>query len=167
MGERRAIFVYLTVAIALEVVAWLVPAIASTATATALVGYVYNFLFWHLSVRHIPQRCYRCLFSDIVFFQSNIDTVPLSLSHSLAISTFYTAAITTGGKLIPRHLHADAFSLISSIGQLGSAFFPLLVGVLSSQKSIGIWILEPTVLALLVAQGICWWFVPRVEKKVE
>ncbi|KAI0774519.1 MFS general substrate transporter [Fomes fomentarius] len=83
----------------------------------------------------------------------------------LAISTFYTAAITTGAKLVPRNMHADAFALMSSVGQSGSAFWPLVVGVMSTKK--GIWVVEPTVVALLGAQGICWMLVPRVGRRAE
>ncbi|KAH9938016.1 MFS general substrate transporter [Fomitopsis serialis] len=83
----------------------------------------------------------------------------------LAISTFYTAAIIAGGKLIPRSMHADAFALISSIGQSGSALWPLVVGVMSTRS--GIWVVEPTVVALLGAQGICWALVPRVARRTE
>ncbi|RDX53842.1 MFS general substrate transporter [Lentinus brumalis] len=83
----------------------------------------------------------------------------------VAISTFYTAAITTGGKLVPRNMHADAFSLMSSVGQSGSAFWPLIVGIMSTKK--GIWVVEPTVVALLGAQGVCWLLVPRVGKRRE
>ncbi|KZT71492.1 MFS general substrate transporter [Daedalea quercina L-15889] len=83
----------------------------------------------------------------------------------LAISMFYTAAITTGGKLIPRNMHADAFALISSIGQSGSALWPLVVGIMSTRS--GIWVVEPTVVALLGAQGICWALVPRVARRIE
>ncbi|KAL4243879.1 Major Facilitator Superfamily Transporter [Abortiporus biennis] len=121
MGERRAVFIYLILAIALELLAWFLPFLASTAVCTALVG--------------------------------------------LAISTFYTAAITTGGKLIPRNMHADAFALMSSVGQSGSAFWPLIVGVMSTKR--GIWVVEPTVVALLGAQGICWWLVPKVGRRTE
>ena len=83
----------------------------------------------------------------------------------LAISTFYTAAITTGGKLIPRNMHADAFALMSSIGQSGSALWPLVIGIMSTKS--GIWVVEPTVVALLGAQGICWALIPRVARRVE
>ena len=111
-------FLYLVIAIALELVAWFVPLYVSTAVSTALVG--------------------------------------------LAISTFYAAAITIGGKLIPRSLHADAFSLMSSVGQSGSALWPLVVALLSTKR--GIWVVEPTVVALLGAQGVCWWLVPKVRR---
>jgi len=121
MGERLAVFVYILCAIALELLAWFLPFLASTAVCTAFVG--------------------------------------------LAISTFYTAAITTGGKLIPRSLHADAFSLISSVGQSGSAFWPLVIGIMSTKN--GIWVVEPTVVALLGAQGICWALVPKVGRRQE
>ncbi|TBU33086.1 MFS general substrate transporter [Dichomitus squalens] len=83
----------------------------------------------------------------------------------VAISTFYTAAITMGGKLVPRNMHADAFALMSSVGQSGSAFWPLIVGIMSTKK--GIWVVEPTVVALLGAQGICWLLVPKVGRRSE
>ena len=83
----------------------------------------------------------------------------------VAISTFYTAAITMGGRLVPRNMHADAFALMSSVGQSGSAFWPLIVGVISTKK--GIWVVEPTVVALLGAQGVCWLMVPRVGRRSE
>ncbi len=121
LGERRAVFVYILLAVALECLAWFLPFLASTAVCTALVG--------------------------------------------VAISTFYAAAITTGGKLIPRSMHADAFSLMSAVGQSGSAFWPLVVGIMSTKQ--GIWVVEPTVIALLGAQGVCWWLVPKVERRIE
>ncbi|KII94865.1 hypothetical protein PLICRDRAFT_128164 [Plicaturopsis crispa FD-325 SS-3] len=83
----------------------------------------------------------------------------------VCISTFYAAAITMGGRLIPRAMHADAFSLMSSIGQSGSALFPLLVGIISTKK--GIWVVEPTVVALLGAQGVMWFFVPKVARRID
>ncbi|KAI0082345.1 MFS general substrate transporter [Panus rudis PR-1116 ss-1] len=119
MGERRAVYIYIAIAIALECLAWFIPVIASTAVCTALVG--------------------------------------------LAISTFYASAITVAGKLVPRSMHADAFALMSSVGQSGSAFWPLIIGVMSTKK--GIWVVEPTVVALLGAQGICWWLVPNSDKR--
>jgi len=121
IGERRAVFVYLAVAIGLEALAWTIPVFASTAITTALVG--------------------------------------------LAISTFYAGALTMGGKLIPRAMHADAFALMSSIGQSGSALFPLLVGLISTKK--GIWIVEPTVVALLGGQGLVWFLVPKVARRLD
>lgn len=83
----------------------------------------------------------------------------------LVISTFYSATIAMGGKLIPRNMHADAFSIISAVGQSGSAFWPLIVGIMSTKT--GIWVVEPTVVALLGAQGACWWLVPRVGRHTE
>ena len=83
----------------------------------------------------------------------------------LAISTFYTAAITVGGRLVPRALHADAFALMSSVGQSRSALWTLVVGVMSTKQ--GIWVVEPTVVALLGAQGVCWMLVPRVGRRQE
>lgn len=121
MGERRAVFIYLLAAVALQIIAWAIPIYASTAVATALFG--------------------------------------------LAISTVYTAAITMGGKLIPRAMHADAFALMSSVGQSGSAFFPLIVGLISAKK--GIWVVEPVVVTLLGAQGLCWFLVPKVVRRID
>lgn len=82
-----------------------------------------------------------------------------------AISTFYSAAIAMGGKLVPRSMHADAFCFMSAVGQSGQAAWPLIVGIMSTQK--GIWVVEPTVIALLGAQAVCWWLVPKVERREE
>ena len=60
-------------------------------------------------------------------------------------------------------MHADAFALMSSVGQSGSAFWPLVVGIMSTKK--GIWVVEPTVVALLGAQFLFWWMVPKVERR--
>lgn len=83
----------------------------------------------------------------------------------LAISTIYTAAITMGGKLIPRAMHADAFALMVSVGQSGSAFFPFIVGLISGKK--GIWVVEPVVVTLLGAQGLCWFLIPKVARRID
>ncbi|TFK45379.1 MFS general substrate transporter [Heliocybe sulcata] len=114
MGERRAVFVYLAFALALEAIAWAVPSYSSTAAATALIG--------------------------------------------LAVSTFYTAGIVMASHLVPRSMHADAFSVMCSIGQSGSAFFPLIVGIIATKK--GIWVVEPAVVALLAASGVMWFLAP-------
>lgn len=70
-----------------------------------------------------------------------------------------------GSRLVPRAMHADAFSLMSSIGQSGSALFPFMIGLISSKT--GIWVVEPTVLALLSSQGIVWFLVPKVAREVD
>ncbi|KAI1796140.1 MFS general substrate transporter, partial [Ganoderma leucocontextum] len=82
----------------------------------------------------------------------------------VAISTFYAAAITTWGKLVPRNMHADAFVLMSAVGQSGSGrCWERRVGKGDTKK--GIWVVEPTVVALLGAQGICWLLVPKVGRR--
>ena len=45
-----------------------------------------------------------------------------------AISTFYTAAIHAASTLLPRRLHTNAMMIISSVGQVGSALFPFVIG---------------------------------------
>lgn len=62
-------------------------------------------------------------------------------------------------------MHADAFLLISSVGQSGSALFPLVVGLVSSKK--GIWVVEPIVLALLGGQAVFWYLVPKVQRRAD
>lgn len=124
---------------------------------------VRRFAFYHIIMPayiHLPLS----LFAHLQGLSPDFTLLGSWFLHSLAISTFYATVITTGGKLLPRRLHADAFAIISSVGQIGSALFPLLVGLLSAQKGVGIWIVEPSVVALLGAQGACWWFVPRVER---
>ena len=92
-----------------------------------------------------------------------VSTAVCTTLIGLTTSTFYCAAIAMGGRLIPRSLHADAFSIMSAVGQSGSAFWPLIVGLIGTKK--GIWVVEPVVLALLGAQGICWWLVPNPARR--
>ncbi|OCH95942.1 MFS general substrate transporter [Obba rivulosa] len=102
----------------------------------------------------------------VAWFVPLLATTALSTALvGLAISTFYASAITMGGKLIPRSMHADAFALMSSVGQSGSALWPLVVGLMSTKN--GIWVVEPTVVALLGAQGIVWWMVPQSDRRAE
>ncbi|OCB84654.1 MFS general substrate transporter [Sanghuangporus baumii] len=81
------------------------------------------------------------------------------------ISTFYTAAIHMASKLLPRRMHTSAMTMISSIGQSGSAIFPFIIGVISNNK--GIWTVQPSIVALLAGQFICWSLVPRVGRRAE
>ncbi|EJD06511.1 MFS general substrate transporter [Fomitiporia mediterranea MF3/22] len=82
-----------------------------------------------------------------------------------AISTFYTAAIHTAAKLLPRRMHTSAMTMISSVGQSGSAIFPFIIGVISTKK--GIWTVQPAIVALLAGQFICWTLVPKVARRDE
>jgi len=81
------------------------------------------------------------------------------------ISTFYTVAIHTASMLLPRRMHTSAMTLISSVGQSGSAIFPFVVGVISNKK--GIWTMQPSIVALLVGQFICWSLVPKVAHRID
>ena len=62
-------------------------------------------------------------------------------------------------------MHTTAMTMMSSIGQSGSAIFPFVIGLISNKK--GIWTVQPAVVALLVGQFSCWNLVPRVARRVE
>jgi len=107
-----------------------------------------------------------CVFQAISWaVPSFIATAIATACVGFAVSTFYTAAIHTASKLLPRRMHTSGMTLISSVGQSGSAVFPFIIGVISNKK--GIWVMQPSVIALFVGQFICWSLVPKISRRLE
>ncbi|KAH8117991.1 MFS general substrate transporter [Phellopilus nigrolimitatus] len=97
--------------------------------------------------------------------KSFVATAVATALVGFAISTFYTAAIHTASKLLPRRMHTTSMTVISSVGQSGSAIFPFVIGVISNKK--GIWTVQPSIVALLAGQFICWTLVPKVGRRFD
>lgn len=66
-------------------------------------------------------------------------------------------------KLLPRHLHVSGVGFATAIGGTGGAAFPFVVGAIAQAK--GVKVLQPVILALLVAMGIVWLSLPRLKKR--
>ncbi|KAI0973503.1 major facilitator superfamily domain-containing protein [Xylaria arbuscula] len=81
------------------------------------------------------------------------------------IGPLFPAAIVAMSKLLPHHLHVGAIGFASAFGGSGAAFLPFAVGAIAQAK--GVQVLQPIILALLVAIFLVWCGLPRIEKKKE
>lgn len=51
------------------------------------------------------------------------------------------------------------------LAQAGAAIFPSVTGLIATSAGVGV--LQPIVLALLVAGGVCWWLIPAIPDRSE
>ncbi|KAI1303800.1 major facilitator superfamily domain-containing protein [Xylaria venustula] len=79
------------------------------------------------------------------------------------IGPLFPAAIVAMSKLLPHHLHVGAIGFAAAFGGSGAAFLPFAVGAIAQAK--GVQVLQPIILALLVAIFLVWCGLPRIEKK--
>lgn len=106
-----------------------------------------------------------CLVLQVVFWQVRsviADAVVVSLMGFL-LGPYFAAGISVGTKLLPREIHAPALSLIFVIGQAGGTLFPVITGVVATK--VGVSVLQPILIGLIVAMGISWALVPKVEHR--
>ncbi len=106
-----------------------------------------------------------CLVLQVVFWQVQsviADAVVVSLMGFL-LGPYFAAGISVGTKLLPRDIHAPALSLIFVIGQAGGTLFPVITGVVASKA--GVSVLQPILIGLIVAMGVSWAIVPRVQRR--
>ena len=119
IGEKLAIVFYLSFAILLEIVYWVVPSIEATIVSVILLGFFLGPLF--------------------------------------------PAAIVLMTKLLPADQHVASIGLTAAIGGSGAAFFPFAVGAIAEEH--GVQVLQPFVLALLVAITLLWLTLPGGLKR--
>lgn len=79
------------------------------------------------------------------------------------IGPLFPAAIVAMSRLLPHHLHVGAIGFAAAFGGSGAAFLPFAVGAIAQAK--GVQVLQPIILALLVAIFLVWCGLPRIEKK--
>ncbi|TLD26814.1 hypothetical protein PspLS_05327 [Pyricularia sp. CBS 133598] len=75
------------------------------------------------------------------------------------LGPFFATGVSVGSKLLPRKVRSQGLSLIFVVAQAGASLFPSLTGIIATR--VGVQVLQPIVLALIVAGGICWWLVPK------
>ncbi|KZT62088.1 MFS general substrate transporter [Calocera cornea HHB12733] len=121
VGPRRAIFLYLVLAIAMEVFVWFVPSVIGDAIAIAGVG--------------------------------------------LVLGPFFPLVVGTGSQLLPRWLLAGSIGWIASVGQVGSALFPFLTGLLS--QKFGISVIQPLLVAMMASCIGLWALVPTTPRRTD
>jgi fucose permease len=105
------------------------------------------------------------LILQVVFWQVRsviADAVVVSLMGFL-LGPYFAAGVSVGTKLLPKEIHAPALSLIFVIGQAGGTLFPVITGVIATKA--GVSVLQPILVGLIVAMGISWAMVPKVQHR--
>lgn len=81
------------------------------------------------------------------------------------LGPLFPAAVVAATKLLPKHLHVSAIGFAAALGGTGAAMFPFAVGAIAQSK--GVQVLQPFVLALLVAVMGAWLLLPRLPRSRE
>jgi fucose permease len=81
------------------------------------------------------------------------------------LGPLFPAAIVAATKLLPKHLHITSIGFAAALGGAGGAVFPFVVGAIAQSK--GVQVLQPFVLALLIAVLGVWLLLPRMPKSRE
>ncbi|WEW60938.1 hypothetical protein PRK78_006426 [Emydomyces testavorans] len=79
------------------------------------------------------------------------------------LGPLFPIAIVAATKLLPKHVHVSAIGFAAAIGASGSTAFPFAVGAIAQEK--GVQVLQPFILAVLVACLGIWLFLPSLSKK--
>ncbi|RFU35480.1 hypothetical protein B7463_g876, partial [Scytalidium lignicola] len=77
----------------------------------------------------------------------------------------FATGVSVGSKIFPKHVKPAALGLVFVIAQAGGAIFPSLIGLIATR--VGVQVLPPIVLALIVAMGLTWAFVPKAPSHVD
>lgn len=102
----------------------------------------------------------------IFWFVPNLITSAVMISIlGFLLGPFFPTGVLVSMRLMPRELHVPAIGFMSSMGQAGSAAFPFLTGAIAAKK--GVKVLQPILVALLVAMIILWKLIPKVAKRTD
>ncbi|KAK6541389.1 hypothetical protein TWF694_007202 [Orbilia ellipsospora] len=123
--------------------------------------------------KRFGERRMVLLYIILVFaFQLVFWLVPNIPTNIVAISLvgffsgpFFATGISVGSKLFPKRLQATSLGLVFALAQAGGSLFPALTGVIAGKA--GVQVLQPIMIALLVATAISWWMVPKVPHRSE
>ncbi|KAI0123000.1 major facilitator superfamily domain-containing protein [Xylariales sp. AK1849] len=104
-----------------------------------------------------------CVALQLVFWlQPNIIASATALSlMGFLFGPFFATGMSVASKVFPRKSQAAALGFVFVLAQAGGAIFPSLTGLIAT--SAGVAVLQPIVLALIIAGGVCWWMIPRIS----
>lgn len=98
--------------------------------------------------------------------------IPNVIGNAVAVSLLglllgpvYPCAQTIFSRLVPKHLQTTAIGFIGSAGSSGGAVAPFTTGILA--QAVGTWVIHPVALGLYGAMLVCWFALPRVNKRTE
>ena len=79
------------------------------------------------------------------------------------LAPLFPAAVVVLTKLLPKQQHVPAVGFAAALGASGACVFPFAVGAIANKK--GVKVLEPIILAMLVACLGVWLCIPRLPKQ--
>lgn len=79
------------------------------------------------------------------------------------LGPLFPGTVMVTAKLLPKHIHVSAIGFAMAMGGTGGTVFPFAIGAIAASK--GVAVLQPIVLALIVALGLVWLSFPRIQKK--
>ena len=80
----------------------------------------------------------------------------------VCLGPLFPAAVVVMTKLLPKNVHVAAVGFAAAFGASGACVLPFAVGAIAQAK--GVWVLQPIVLALLLACLAVWLCIPRLPK---
>ncbi|RPA82476.1 MFS transporter [Ascobolus immersus RN42] len=96
--------------------------------------------------------------------------VPNIVANAVALSIIgfflgpvFATGVSVATKLIAKERVSGSLALIFVLGQAGGSLFPFLTGVIAGRA--GVAVLQPIALGLIVASGVVWVMLPKVEVK--
>lgn len=81
------------------------------------------------------------------------------------LGPLFPAAIVAATKLLPKHLHVSAIGFAGALGASGATGLPFGIGAIAESR--GVAVLQPFLLALLVADLAVWLILPNMPKKIQ
>lgn len=91
-----------------------------------------------------------------------VSAVAVSL-QGFFLGPMFPAVVLVAGKLLPKHQHVVVIGFAAAFGGCGAAILPFVTGLLVQGS--GPTVLQPIILALLVAMLVVWLLLPRIDKK--
>lgn len=67
--------------------------------------------------------------------------------------------MSMGSRLFIAETKSTALALVFVFAQMGGSVFPIVTGQLATR--VGVWVLQPMLVALIVVSGVCWFIVPK------
>lgn len=106
-----------------------------------------------------------CIALQLVFWlQPNIIASATALSlMGFFFGPFFATGMSVASKIFPKKSQAAALGFVFVMAQAGGAIFPSITGIVAT--SAGVAVLQPIVLALIVAGAICWWMIPKIPDR--
>ncbi|KAH7383936.1 major facilitator superfamily domain-containing protein [Pyrenochaeta sp. MPI-SDFR-AT-0127] len=77
----------------------------------------------------------------------------------------FATGMSIGSKLFAKDIQPTALGFVFVLAQAGGSFFPSITGIIASRA--GVKVMQPILVGLIVAMGISWAMVPKVEKRDE